>query len=281
MERRTSQNDHSPPHVSNDVRKARGRSRDVNNSDDYTPVRETYLRKNEEEWVKKRPPRADREMSKYEDYLRNKWGCNDAIPDSFDPDKLDAALKSARSRQQLSTKTHEHARPRQPENEAPRKELQAKHQDEPSSSFPVDAPSSFAEGSSHSDYSCRCNASTHADEQDTNYDSEASISHNEHATEENTPQARGRSRSNAISRHRRTPSETKERPPTPRIRSGSKPPLSRSAFVAGGVPCEDERCQGQCKREAHKRAKAPAYFPFKSRARGSSRSGGSAGSQTP
>ncbi|KAI1362188.1 hypothetical protein F5Y08DRAFT_283583 [Xylaria arbuscula] len=271
MERRPTQNDTLPSHTLTATRQPRTGPRDVQNSGDYTPVREAYLIKNEEGWLKKRPPKADREISKYEDYLRNKWGCNDAIPDSFDPDKLDAALKSARSRQQRSDRTPEQVKE---SSTKPVIDLMMVTETETREKLQDHAPSLSTEVNSN--HLCECSASTDTGDQPPSYDSEASISDKERSSE-NTTQTRGRSRSNAIS-HQRTSSETTERSTTPRIRAGSKPPLSRSAFAAGGVPCENEGCQGQyCKREAHRRVKAPAYFPFKSRGRGSSQSRGRSG----
>ncbi|KAI1292982.1 hypothetical protein F5Y03DRAFT_400219 [Xylaria venustula] len=206
----------------------------------YTPVRETYLQQDKRGGLTKRPPKTDREMSEREDYLRNKWGCNDAIPDPFDPDKLDASFRakfSTRNRQTEQSETRKKAQ-----------ELKIR----PENNIPATAtPESLSPRAIHAP---RCNAlnkpvfttstnqSPDNDEQSLAYESEASASDYE-TTTENMIQARGRSISN-VDRRGRATSDAKERPSTPRIRAGSKPPLSRSAYVEGGVPCEDERCGG-------------------------------------
>ncbi|KAI2469106.1 hypothetical protein F4781DRAFT_395828 [Annulohypoxylon bovei var. microspora] len=58
------------------------------------------------------------------------------------------------------------------------------------------------------------------------------------------------------------------RRPTPRIRIGSKPPLSRSAFAGAGLPSPKDGTPGQ-RAGATLRGypKAPKYFPFKSKVR--------------
>ncbi|KAK5630163.1 hypothetical protein RRF57_005878 [Xylaria bambusicola] len=268
MERRLTQHGDSLPHVANATRQASTNARD---SDHYIPAREVYLRKNEMDPRKKRPPKTDREMSKYEDYLRNKWGCNDAIPDSFDPDKLDAVLRSrfpAKSTQQSPLESREkvQAPSAQPVKDAPATKEKESHE------MPL---KDISTSSSKIVNSSGSPAAVDADEQDINYNNETSMTEN--STPEKNTLPRERSNSTTTTHRGRTNpvSEATDRPRTPRIRAGSKPPLSRSAFVAGGVPCEQELCEGQCKRDAGRRAKAPEYFPFKSsRARSRSRSRG-------
>jgi hypothetical protein len=94
------------------------------------------------------------------------------------------------------------------------------------------------------------------DEQHKGHESEVTVNG---ASKENMTLVR--SRTNVSGRGRDTC--TLERTPTPRIRRGSKPPLSRSAFVDGGVPCLDEQCGGACRRCKAKEG----YFPHEKRAR--------------
>ncbi|TGJ83114.1 hypothetical protein E0Z10_g5645 [Xylaria hypoxylon] len=264
MNRRPDQDDHSTSHVPD--------------LDDYTPVREISLRKNMMDALTKRPPKTDRDISRCEDYLRTKWGCTDAIPDAFDPYKLDAALRlrfPAKNRQERSDETRE---------QAPGPTVQPQDDDPPTApTEPQDTPLEDAYvHSPESVYSCGCNASyesLNTDEQNIGYDSEVCTSDDEapESTRPTRSRSRSRSNSNTSSRRGRTRSGTPEQTSsTPRIRTGSKPPLSRSAFVEGGVPCLDKQCQGACKRGVvvRGRSKPPPYFPFKGRVRRSSRSKG-------
>ncbi|KAI0514701.1 hypothetical protein F5B22DRAFT_228026 [Xylaria bambusicola] len=271
MERQLTQREHPPPRTANLTRQA-SNARD---SDHYTPVREVYLRENEMDQRKKRLSKTDREMSKYEEYLRNKWGCHDAIPDPFDPEKLDAALRSrfpAKSKQERPLVARERvpAPLPQPGNQAPAVKETNSQEMPPKDMSPT------------SEEMIHASAAIDTDKQEKSYESEVS-SDNETSSEKHTTPPRGRS-STSSRRGRSTSTsgpDATDRPRTPRIRAGSKPPLSRSAFVAGGVPCEHGRCQGECKRDAGRRAKAPAYFPFKSRARSRSKSrGGQSQNQT-
>ncbi|KAI3339617.1 hypothetical protein F4824DRAFT_498316 [Ustulina deusta] len=254
---------------------------DVPDLDDYTPVRETYLQGNKMDALTKQLPTTDRDMYQFEEYLRNKWGCNDAIPESFDPDKLEALLRSrlpTRHKQEKSSETREQTQEPVlwPEDDAPGTAA-TEPQAMPLKDTSPPSPNSI--------YSCGCSASCESlstgsvtglldtDGQIGDYDSEALTSDDEISTED-IAQARERSNSNTASSRGRTASETPRRPSTPRIRAGSRPPLSRSAFVEGGVPCVEKRCRGQCKRGVvvRGRVKPPVYFPFKTRvARSSSR----------
>ncbi|KAH9904266.1 hypothetical protein F4778DRAFT_57250 [Xylariomycetidae sp. FL2044] len=69
---------------------------------------------------------------------------------------------------------------------------------------------------------------------------------------------------------------------TPRIKKGSKPPLSMSAYAGSGVPCLDPNCAG-CDAGggdagdagSTRRSKPPKYFPFQRRGRSRKGSSGS------
>ncbi|KAI1427742.1 hypothetical protein F5Y12DRAFT_711968 [Xylaria sp. FL1777] len=276
MDRQPDHNDRLISHVPVDM-KQRTKFDAVPDLEDYTPVREIYLQKSEIDSLTKRPPKTDRDMYQCEKYLRNKWGCNEAIPGSFDPYKLDASFRSQFSTRHEEKGGSETCAQRQNPAVQPENNTLEIAAIEPQDISLQDAPPPSADNV----YSRECNAShepiptaeSELPNTDVGYESEASISDDEKPME-NITQARGRTKSTSISHHpHNTSSETPERTLTPRIRSGSKPPLSRSAFVKGGGPCGDKNCQGQCKR-GRERAKAPEYFPFKSRVRRSSRSRG-------
>ncbi|KAI0965877.1 hypothetical protein F4678DRAFT_484705 [Xylaria arbuscula] len=255
------------------------RLKDDPDSNNYTPVRETYLQQDKREAMTKRPPKTDRDMYEREDYLRNKWGCNDAIPDPFDPDKLDASFRakfSMRNRQKEQSETRKKTQELiiQPETNIPATAAPESQKISLDDATPLSSSGirSFrCNASSESIFTTSANQSLDNNEQILAYESEASASDYE-TTTENMTQERGRSMAN-VSRRGRATSDAKEGPSTPRIRAGSKPPLSRSAYVDGGVPCEDERCRGDCK-QGRGHGKPPVYFPFKSRVRKSSRSRG-------
>ncbi|KAI1183671.1 hypothetical protein F5B17DRAFT_448052 [Nemania serpens] len=256
----------------------------ASDADDYIPVREMSLRKDIVDSFTKRPPKTDREIIEYDEYLRRKWGGTEAIPDSFDPDKLDAVLKSRRS----STRTRGGPSEADENTTSPvvsKGDDMFKTPAEPQNTRPEDTSASIPDDTYVYDY-CAAQTSSfansegkslHVDDKVEEHEAEVSI----HSINEpppipmkntarlppqpslHSPRDRGRSMSDI-------PGQALP----PRIRAGSRPPLSRSAFAEGGVPCLDERCQGACKRgvvvKGHPRA--PEYFPFKGQARRPSRS---------
>ncbi|GAW24404.1 hypothetical protein ANO14919_139880 [Xylariales sp. No.14919] len=244
--------------------------------DDYTPVREVYLRKSTMDTLAKGPPKIDRDVYRCEDYLRNKWGCTDAMPDSFDPVKLDAALRArlpAKNRRQQRGKTGKEAPG--PVVQPPGNNLVTMlrgPQDTPLQDAYGRSPDDFylsGSNASHESLSAKsANRILDTGETAEGYESDACTSDDDIPTE-NISHTRARSNSSTSSRRGRTAPGAPERASSPRIRSGSKPPLSRSAYVEGGVPCLDEKCQGACKRGVvvRGRSRPPPYFPFRSRGR--------------
>ncbi|KAI0814265.1 hypothetical protein GGR55DRAFT_701939 [Xylaria sp. FL0064] len=191
----------------------------------------------------KRPPRTDREKYKYEDYLRDKWGCNDAIPDSFDPYKLDASYKARLSTNNKQERSSGTVKETDALMRAAVAEFGAMSLQDPS--FP--SPDAISSG--------ECNASrksisvelgrgpleTH--ERTIGYESQEPVADGG-IHRKNAAQVRGGSHSNTSSRGR-TRSEIPEGSSTPRIRAGSRPPLSRSAYVAEGLCCRRNNVRGQ------------------------------------
>ncbi|KAI2631200.1 hypothetical protein GGS21DRAFT_491825 [Xylaria nigripes] len=192
-------------------------------------AREAHFQKPSLETAKKHSMESEKQRLRRDEYLRSKWGCTDDMPDSFDPAKLEAALKKrypGLRRPSVSKREEEVAK---------------------------------------DESTCVC-ACANADQE-----SEGEILDNEASESEAEVDivtekiAELLVRKPAICRRQHVP-EMLERAPTPRIRAGSKPPLSPSAFVDGGVPCLDPRCGGKCKRsvKSKKHVKAPKYFPFQS-----------------
>ncbi|KAI1271288.1 hypothetical protein F5Y07DRAFT_404549 [Xylaria sp. FL0933] len=253
-------------HLTSQVKKQHTR---LENSDNYMPVRKSYLQKNQMDNLTNRPPRYDREKYEYEDYLRNKWGCNDAMPDSFDPYKLDALYKARVSTNNKQERSSETVKETDALMRAAVTEFREMSLQNPSSPSPdsISLSECNASRKSISEEPGRGPLETH--EQTIVYESQEFVADGE-VHRKNAAQVRGRSNSDTSSRGRTT-STNPTGSSTPRIRAGSRPPLSRSAYVAGGTTCEEKQCNGQCK-QGRGRVKPPEYFPFKSRARGPSRS---------
>ncbi|RYP49482.1 hypothetical protein DL768_004841 [Monosporascus sp. mg162] len=180
-----------------------------------------------------RPP-PDYDLRAYERYLRNKWRCSDAMPDSFDPKKLELkrrALVSTRSTEKAHSTTKE---PEDPKAEPPISE-ETKPSTEPQAPLRVPFPAS-RDGLAESALSVA--KSWDSDEQVLGgYESEATASD---ALAERS--ARTKRRANTFNSSGATTEEPLERKPTPRIRAGSKPPLSKSAYANCGVSCADANC---------------------------------------
>ncbi|KAI1260257.1 hypothetical protein F5Y18DRAFT_432407 [Xylariaceae sp. FL1019] len=267
-----------PSSTTTDVMKQYKSFKDLPDLDgDYIPAREVFLRGQPP--LRQKPHKRDREMNWCEEYLRSKWTCTDAMPDSFDPDQLEKVFARGRGGHSVSRDTRPCRSEQRDTNtmegtkgstndqrglmatNAESVEVNEIHTSTVDDVCPSDAESQSSSAISES---------LDTDEQLEGYESEVSI--NEASTENITRvkastspvTARGRPRSKAF--------EPVERKPTPRIRKGSKPPLSRSAFSGSGVPCLYGTCQGGCNGDGkggvvNRHAKAPKYFPFKSKAR--------------
>ncbi|KAI0148624.1 hypothetical protein GGR57DRAFT_515315 [Xylariaceae sp. FL1272] len=245
---------------------------------DFVPAREVFLRNQPP--PRQRTHRRDREMNQCEEYLRSKWTCTDAMPDSFDPDQLEKAfirgrLGHSRSRdarecrsEQRNTNTMDKAKGATDDQQdliatgAESTDLKETHPPTVNDVYPSDAESQSSSAISES---------LDTDEQLEGYESEVSI--NEASTKNITRVKASTSPITARGRPISKVFEPLERKPTPRIRKGSKPPLSRSAFSGSGVPCLHGTCQGGCNGDGKgvvavgRHAKQPKYFPFKSKVR--------------
>ncbi|CAJ2509273.1 Uu.00g142990.m01.CDS01 [Anthostomella pinea] len=209
---------------------------------------------------------SDLDIWRYEDYLRQKWACAEAMPESFDPRQLENARKS-----RFKPCMREQATSQSEDGLSSGEEEYEDEDDESPEVTPLAQKSNL-------DTLCpsQKNASTESlcslvsvtspldtDEQLESYEGEVTINE---ASVENINRMKTRPRSTTLSVVERVQSDIPERQPTPRIRSGSKPPLSRSAFANSGLPCLQDGCNGR------NSAALPAmyhrgqkYFPYKSR----------------
>ncbi|RYP67214.1 hypothetical protein DL771_007376 [Monosporascus sp. 5C6A] len=181
-------------------------------------------------------PWPDCDHQAYEHYLRNKWRCSDAMPDSFDPKKLElkrTTLFSTRNKEKASSITITKGR------ETPKAEPHISEEARPSAD--PQAPLGFPFPASRAGLAesvLSVGESLESGEQVLDgYESDATTS--DALTERSTHTRR---RANALSFSGPTTEEPLERKPTPRIRAGSKPPLSRSAYANCGVSCADANC---------------------------------------
>ncbi|KAI0018178.1 hypothetical protein F4780DRAFT_536481 [Xylariomycetidae sp. FL0641] len=216
--------------------------------------------------------RSDRRMERYEEYLRNKWECSDALPEAFDPEKLEAKRKARSSKTKKSDEEERRGRsktvsePPKPTSTpalpvrkaAERKESEDDDDDDSGSAEVQDKPS---DPPARSPDPARAPAASSASPPEA----AAPPPPPPPKPALPNPARRFRSTSNPV------PPTAPERAPTPRIRSGSKPPLSRSAFApkcshheGGGAAAMCEGCRGLPTGKAAKREHAK-YFAFRSR----------------
>ncbi|RYP10762.1 hypothetical protein DL764_000458 [Monosporascus ibericus] len=170
----------------------------------------------------------------YERYLRNKWGCSDAMPDSFDPKKLELKRKALFSTRNIEI-AHSITKEPQPPKAEPSISEKTKPSVGPQAPLGVPFPAS-RDGLAESVLSVAKSLDSNEQVLDR-YESEATASD---ALTEGS--ARMRRRANTFSSSGATIEEPLERKPTPRIRAGSKPPLSKSAYANCGVSCADANC---------------------------------------
>ncbi|KAI1815115.1 hypothetical protein GGS20DRAFT_361234 [Poronia punctata] len=222
-------------------------------------------------------PRADRETARYEEYLREKWDITDPMPDSFDPERLEAMFQARRRR----------------ENGPVRREERPRSISELDSTIPVPVPEVDSTIPVTVPVIPELDSTPLAELDATNgiealictiekmYTTDANIDYDgEGATCAPPSSSKSKPRSGRDCGACTLESEAecgrgRGRVPTPRIRAGSKPPLSKSAFVEGGVPCLNKDCSGDCARVAKQK-----YFPFQNRTRRRSRSGSSSSSRS-
>ncbi|KAI0007161.1 hypothetical protein F4779DRAFT_619866 [Xylariaceae sp. FL0662B] len=175
--------------------------------------------------------KADADIRGYEDYLRSKWECTEALPEGFDPEKLEAA-RDTRFKSRDGTDDAIQA------NDKLRSGDEDVHEDVHETDD--EAPSALGDEHRHTDiYPSQANSSSDSvmtdisitesldtEEELKGYENEVTV--HKVSRESITRVCSHTSMINAISPSAADPIELK---PTPRIRTGSKPPLSKSAFV--------------------------------------------------
>ncbi|KAI1137754.1 hypothetical protein F5Y05DRAFT_386239 [Hypoxylon sp. FL0543] len=199
--------------------------------------------------------KRDLEFRKYEEYLRLKWGGDEAMPADFDPHKLEAAFK-ARYKSRMENKDAVRAATEfLVENELSKPNTNVQYQEQ---EYLYSEQANASSESLFTDVSAA--ERSYMDEQFDDYENETIV---EIASPASKP------------RVTRTPdsgtdivsmSASIERIPTPRIRAGSRPPLSRSAFSGSGLPSPRDGFPGRRPGETLREyPRAPKYFPFKSK----------------
>lgn len=226
------------------------------------------------------PPRSD--LVAYECYLREKWHCSDTIPGEFDPDELErkrqALLKSSllpspagQETDALGDSTNDEPQPESSSN-MDEDDYEPTTAVNPSGWLTVPFPT-YENSSAESIVSI-----TESLDTEGFYDDDVTVGE---AQEQRMSRVFMRPRANAVSSSAPTsPVESLPPPPLPaksaerqpsnrRIRRGSRPPLSKSAFSnvnCCGAQCTDANCRMGVRRSSVAASpKAPRYFPFRSR----------------
>ncbi|KAI1412018.1 hypothetical protein F5Y13DRAFT_190701 [Hypoxylon sp. FL1857] len=231
--------------------------------DDDNPWSECKISLKQTEPSKNSLSKRDIEMRKYEEYLRLKWGGAEAMPEDFDPDKLEdvfqARMKYREERKdavRIATECLSGGKV----SELDTSNTLAQAQEYGS----IDSHPAEAKASSESLFKrVSVTESLDTDEQLEGYESEATINA---ASTAIISRVTGTPDSFTTVIHCPIESPT-ERAPTPRIRSGSKPPLSRSAFSLDGLPIpSDGHPRKRPSDTLRDYPRAPQYFPFTSTA---------------
>ncbi|KAI1398620.1 hypothetical protein F4819DRAFT_21718 [Hypoxylon fuscum] len=203
--------------------------------------------------------KGDVENRKHEEYLRSKWQCDEAMPETFDPyklaDKLEVALQG-------QSKSHAEANDQVLEDD----ESHCENHLSDSGYGSLDLYSEEANTSSESLLSnVSVTESLDSDEQLEGYEDEVNFYTASSASITRVSLDASAEVADVSLSVFRPVTETErnlERNPTPRIRRGSKPPLSRSAFSGVGLPRPMDGSQGQRSCETLSGyPQAPRYFP--------------------
>ncbi|KAI1459694.1 hypothetical protein F4805DRAFT_50285 [Annulohypoxylon moriforme] len=198
-------------------------------------------------------PKRDIEAQRYEERLRFQYGCSEAMPAGFDPEKLEARFRPNAGNSELTTANVEH------------------HLED----------DELSELGDYSEYEHILNIISSEEGDDPfetlsdisvteSLDSDEQLDEYEHEAIINVALAEKFTRVSCeagpvTTEVRRSAPEPIIRKPTPRIRIGSKPPLSRSAFARAGLPSLKDGSAAATTLRGY--PKAPQYFPFKSKAR--------------
>lgn len=238
------------------------------------------------------PPGCD--LRVYERYLRKKWLCPEAMPEVFDPNRLEdrirASRPSRRGQRETPITSNEQQQPLAAGGSS--SEVEGEGVDEPTlvdSRKPLPSvpslPTSTSQSNGRSADSVVSIAVEADEQQRARYESDGT---------KKTPYARYRadaivsssssssSGSSSSSSAARAPTaaaavtttttatatrDVIDRQPTPRIKTGSKPPLSKSAYANASSSYADPSCDARGRRPSLSstvRPRAPKYFPFRS-----------------
>ncbi|KAI1099081.1 hypothetical protein F4804DRAFT_322904 [Jackrogersella minutella] len=207
--------------------------------------------------------KKDIKVMKYEEYLRSKWECSEAMPEAFDPENLEV-IRQARFKPHAKNEDIAQVNELQSGDDELR-ELNTGIECREYEHVPDDICSEEENSSSESvatDFSIT--ESLDSDEQLEEYETEAIINI---ASSENITRVSCCTET-ITTVIRRPVAEPVERKPTPRIKTGSKPPLSRSAFAGAGLPSPKDGSPGQRPTTTLRGyPKAPKYFPYKKKSR--------------
>ncbi|KAK7757497.1 hypothetical protein SLS62_000512 [Diatrype stigma] len=226
------------------------------------------------------PPGCD--LRVYERYLREKWLCADAIPEVFDPNRLEDRIRASRPSRggprENPIANNERQQQQRPLAGRSSSKVEVKKPtlvdlDKPLPSVPCLPTWSQSNGRSAESIASIAKA---GDDQLARYASNGAI-----VETKKTPYARYRA--DAIIGSGNSPSgvawaptaatttttttrDVIERQPTPRIKTGSKPPLSKSAYANASYADSSSRdARGRRPSvSSTARPKAPRYFPFRS-----------------
>ncbi|KAI1210143.1 uncharacterized protein F4807DRAFT_423953 [Annulohypoxylon truncatum] len=204
--------------------------------------------------------KRDIKARNYENYLRFEYGCSEAIPGEFDPEKLEAVLQAklklnTENRDLTTTDSELHRR----DEELSELDTTNEYQEFENILNIIYSEEINVSSGSLSDISVT--ESLDSDEQLDEYENEAIVTV---ASAEKFTRASPEIGPMATVIRRSAP-EPIVRKPTPRIRTGSKPPLSRSAFARAGLPSPKDGSPATTTLRGY--PKAPKYFPYKSKAR--------------
>ncbi|KAI1660436.1 hypothetical protein F4813DRAFT_349955 [Daldinia decipiens] len=216
---------------------------------------------------------GDIEFMEHEEYLRTKWPCSEAMPESFDPDTLESSRQAQFKGHNEGTSATENSAEVLSKNDTKLHDSNAEGQ------CKVDEQVSYV---IHLEEANAYNESVFVDvilpepldsgEQLEDYNREVIV---KDVSARNILQVSQGSYamsiagdicgSELVSELIPEPDPV-ERKPTPRMGSGSKPPLSRSAYAAVAQPCpKDGYLDKRPCMTLMGYPRAPKYFPFKSR----------------
>ncbi|XXH01555.1 hypothetical protein Hte_007915 [Hypoxylon texense] len=239
---------------------------------------------------------VSRKEASTDEYLRAKWPCSDAMPEAFDPDKLEVIRRTwseSQSQNELvkaytkaAREEEEREKEKENNNNNGRQNLSTKrsyYNDHDEVDYDNGPRAMYSQGKNSSSESvCTGVSITESlleSEELDGYDSEVTVETASRASiisrtsitrvSLHSPPACTPDAAEIISMRSPEPvlpdMYERERGTRPRMGIGSRPPLSRSAFSIAGMPHPQNEYQGRPRSETLKAyPRAPGYFPFRS-----------------